>query len=97
MGAEKVLSIFVAAICVVMLIRMALGDQRRARWDRAFLRAWAALRLRALRLWHWREHRASAAQAQQAAQDVINRVRHRVDKDGNVYTPEAFKGPRKPH
>jgi hypothetical protein len=24
-------------------------------------------------------------------------VRHRVDKDGNVYTPEAFKGPRKPH
>jgi hypothetical protein len=97
MGADKVLSILVAAVCVAMLIRMVLGEQRRARWDRAFIQAWFGLRRRALLVWHWRRRRASAAQAQQAAQEVINRVRHRVDKDGNVYTPEAFKEPRKPH
>ena len=28
MGADKLFPIFVAAVCVVMLIRMALGDQR---------------------------------------------------------------------
>ena len=37
MGVDKLFSIFVAAVCVVMLIRLALGDARRARFDRAFL------------------------------------------------------------
>lgn len=97
MGADKLFSIFVAAICVVMLVRLALGDARRARLDRAFLQAWARVRRQALLTWHWRSRRRSAAEARQAAQDVINRVRHRVEKEGNVITPEAFKEPRKPH
>lgn len=97
MGADKLFPIFVAAVCVVMLIRMALGEQRRARFDRAFIKAWAGLRRRALFVWHWRSRRQSAAQARQVAQDVIQRVRHRVEKEGNVLTPEAFKEPRKPH
>jgi len=97
MGADKLFSIFVAAVCIVMLVRMVLGDQRRARMDRVFTQAWFAVRRRALRLWTWRSRRQSAAQAKQVAEEVINRVRHRVEKEGNVLTPEAFKGPRKPH
>ncbi|KGM40315.1 hypothetical protein JY96_10495 [Aquabacterium sp. NJ1] len=102
MGVDKLFSVFVAAICVVMLIRLALGDARRARLDRAALMAWGRLRYQVLRIWHWRRKRRSAAQAKQAAQDVINRVRHRVEKEGNVLTPEAFKEKerrerRKPH
>lgn len=97
MGADKLFHIFVAAVCVAMLVRMALGEERRARMDRIFLRAWAGVRWHALRLWTWRSRRQSAAQAKQVADEVINRVRHRVEKEGNVLTPEAFKGPRKPH
>lgn len=97
MGADKLFSIFVAAVCLVMLVRMVLGDQRRARMDRAFTQAWFAVHRRALRLWTWRSRRQSAAQAKQVADEVIKRVRHRVEKEGNVLTPEAFKGPRKPH
>lgn len=97
MGADKLFPIFVAAVCVAMLVRMALGEQRRARLDRAFLRLWGGVRWHALRLWTWRSRRQSEAQAKQVADEVINRVRHRVEKEGNVLTPEAFKGPRKPH
>lgn len=99
MGVDKLFSVFVAAICVVMLIRLALGDARRARLDRAVIMAWGRLRYQVLAIWHWRRKRRSAAQAKQAAQEVINRVRHRVEKEGNVLTPEAFKEKerRKPH
>lgn len=99
MGVDKLFSIFVAAICVVMLVRLALGDARRARLDRAAIMLWGRVRRQALLVWHWRRKRRSAAQAKQAAQEVINRVRHRVEKEGNVLTPEAFKEkePRKPH
>ena len=97
MGADKLFPIFVAAVCVVMLVRMMLGDKRRASFDRAFIKAWASVSRQARFLWHWRARRQSAAQARQVAQDVIQRVRHRVDKEGNVLTPEAFKEPRKPH
>lgn len=93
MGVDKVISVLVAAVCLVLLVRLALGDARRARLDRVAMQAWARLRA----IWQWRRKRRSAAQARQAAQEVINRVRHRVDKEGNVLTPEAFKGPRKPH
>lgn len=97
MGVDKLFSIFVAAVCVVMLIRLALGDTRRARFDRAFLQTWARVRRQSLAIWHWRRKRRSAAEARQVAQEVINRVRHRVEKEGNVLTPDAFKEPRKPH
>jgi CYTH domain-containing protein len=98
MGIDKVSFVFVAAVCVVLLIRLMLGERRRARFDLAANRVWLTLQRRASRLWHWRRQRQSAEQAKQAAQDVINRVRHKVDKEGNVYKPDAFhKGPRKPH
>lgn len=97
MGADKLFSVIVAAFCVAMLVRLALGESRRARLDQAFIRAWARVQQWGWMVWHWRRKRRSAAQAKQAAQEVINRVRHRVEKEGNVLTPEAFKEPRKPH
>jgi hypothetical protein len=97
MDADKLFPLFVAAVCVAMLVRMVLGEERRARIDHAFTQAWLAWRRRALWLWMWRSRRQSAAHAKQVADEVINRVRHRVEKEGNVLTPEAFKGPRKPH
>jgi hypothetical protein len=101
MGVDKVFSVLVAAVCVAMLVRMMLGDRRRQRWDSAFIKAWFRLRRQALAIWHWRRKRHAAAQARVTAQEAINRARNKVgakvDKDGNVYTPEAFKGPRKPH
>jgi hypothetical protein len=97
MGVDKLFPIFVAAVCVVLLIRMALGDKRRTKLDKAFIKAWAGLSRRVKFLYQWRSRRQSAAQARQVAQDVIQRVRHRVEKEGNVLTPEAFKEPRKPH
>ncbi len=106
MGADKLFPIFVAAVCIVMLVRLALGEQRRARMDRVFLGYWLSLTQGWQQLRHWRKRRQSAEQARKAAQEVINRVRHRVEREGNVLTPEAFKsgsgsgsgsGPRKPH
>lgn len=97
MGADKIFPVTVAAVCLVLLVRLALGEPRRARLDRACLRAWGTMASRAQALWHWRSRREAAAQARQAAQDAIERARHRVDKEGNVYTPDAFKRPRKPH
>lgn len=97
MGADKLFHVVVAAVCVALLIRMVLGDQRRRRLDQIFIKGWFRVRRQTLAFWHWRSKRQSAAQARQAAQEAINRARHRVGKDGNVYTPDAFKGPRKPH
>lgn len=97
MGVDKLIPVFVAVVCVLLLIRLALGDKRRAKVDRAVLRAWYVVRRRAEFLWTWRRRRQSAAQARKMTQDVLRRVRHRVEKEGNVLTPEAFKEPRKPH
>lgn len=97
MGVDKLFHVVVAAVCVALLVRMVLGEPLRRRLDSAFIKGWFRVRRQALALWHWRSKRQSAAQARQKAEEVINRARHRVGKDGNVYTPDAFKGPRKPH
>lgn len=100
MGMNAWISLVIAAACGLMLVRMAIGERRRGRLDRAAVRLWQRLRLSALHVWHWRQRRATAAKAALTAQDVIERARRarpKVDQDGNVYRPESFKGPRKPH
>lgn len=97
MGVDKLFPVFVAVVCVLLLIRLVIGEKRRVRLDRVVHKTWSNLRVRAQWLWTWRRRRQSAAQARKMTQDVIRRVRHRVEKDGNVLTPEAFKEPRKPH
>ncbi len=89
---EKVFAGVVLAVCVVLLVRLALGASRRARFDRWARSAALGLRARAVALWRWPRSRR---QAQQLADDAIRRARE-GHWDGNVYTPERFskKPPR---
>lgn len=95
---ERVLAGVIAGVCLAMLGRLMLGERRRARLDRTLLDLLSSLRLMGQRLWRWRAHRRAATEAAQVARQAIERARHRVDKQGNVYTPEAFKDrePRRP-
>ena len=47
---EKLLAGLVLAVCLVMLLRLALGSARRSRFDRLSRSLWAGLRARALAL-----------------------------------------------
>jgi hypothetical protein len=72
--------------CLAVWAGMALGSKRRYRllaWWRTAPRAWWG-RLRGQRRSH---------QAQQEAASAIERARRRpkVDRDGNVYKPDAFQ------
>ena len=91
---DKFLAVFIAAICVLLLVRLFAGAQRRQRLDRAASRAWQGLRRQVLQLTNRRKQRRSA---EQAAQEAIRRAREGVERKGNVYTPKSFNKPRKPH
>lgn len=97
-GVGKGVALATAVVCLVMLLRLMLGERRRQRFDNACLRWATRIEQGAQRLWHRRADRQAAAQA---AQDAIERARRvsaaEVDKDGNVLRPKAFKGPHKPH
>jgi hypothetical protein len=102
---DKLLAAIVLLACVLLLLRMAVGERRRRRLDagarragRAARRAALIAKLVALRLWHTLRYRRSAANEAEAA---IRRARGRQhEADGNVIRPESFKPdnkPRKPH
>ena len=85
------------AICVVLMLRLCLGARRQQRFDAAMHRAMQACRKSALWIYRWRSSRRDAANL---AQDAISRARdssERVEREGNVYRPQSFRGPRKPH
>jgi hypothetical protein len=92
---EQLLAALVLAICVGLLLRQMLGAQRRARLDRWAQRLWWNLtqRLRGLR-----RGRSSREEAQREAEAAIRRARESSGEwDGNVYRPESFRRPKKPH
>lgn len=95
-------SALVVAVCVLMLARMVLPAQRRARLDQRVLHRLHRLRQvpQVLsRRWHTLRHgRRHRVDAERLARDAIERARKtKVERDGNVIKPDAFKGPRKPH
>lgn len=92
--AEKIFAGLALALCIVLMVRLALGPARRWRCDRAVVRSFGLLRSRAVQLVRWRTTSKAAARA---ADEAIRRARGRYDRDGNVYRPRDFKGPRKPH
>ena len=76
--------------CGLVWAGMAAGPARLQRW-----------RTRALALWRTMLHRlrspGQARQAQREAAEAIERARHaapKVDREGNVYRPDAFNGKR---
>lgn len=91
---DKLPAALTLIVCIVLLVRMFVGERARRRIDRAGGAAWGWLRSRAFYLWHWRESRRRAARE---AEDAIQRARRRMEREGNVYRPDAFQEPRKPH
>lgn len=88
---EKFFAALVVAVCVVMLLRLALGPARQQRFDRFFVGLWRTLRAWAIALWRWPRSRR---QARELADDAIRRAREGT-WEGNVYTPDQFKKPPK--
>lgn len=85
------------AVCVVLMLRLCLGARRQQRFDAAMQRAMQACQNTALWIYRWRSSRRDAANL---AQDAITRARgssERVEREGNVYRPQSFRRPRKPH
>lgn len=83
-----------AVTCVALFARLLLRPSRRARVDRAVIRAFERLRAATRRL---AGRRASSKAAARAAHEAIRRARGTVERDGNVYRPRDFRRPRKPH
>ncbi len=105
---EKLLGGVGLLVCLALLLRMALPPARQAAFDAFWRRRWQGLRGLGLRLRHARRRRtlareqaapgAHASDAAREAEAAIERARRAgVDRDGNVYRPKSFKGPRKPH
>jgi hypothetical protein len=92
MRAETLVAIVGLAVCVVFLLRMAIGARRRQQLDAAVLGT--ARRLRAQMRGRWRRRRLQG-QVKREAKDLIERARHGrppVDREGNVYRPRSFNG-----
>ncbi len=90
---ERVFAAIALLACLVLLVRLTMGEPRRYRFDSWVGRRWHALRVRGLAIWHWRDARRAVAAARQAADDAIRRARDRGEWDGNVYRPKAFRKP----
>ena len=89
---------------LALLVRLALGPAQRARLDRQAVQAWQRLDAAARRLWQQlRYGRSSRRQAQQMFDELRQRSREgagapprpKVQREGNVYKPERFKGSAK--
>ncbi len=84
-------------MCVLMLVRLCLGERLRERVDAGLRQAGSRARRLALRAGQWRKWRQSRAAAAREAQEAIRRARQRGERDGNVIRPDSFRKPRKPH
>jgi hypothetical protein len=87
---EKVSAGLVAALCVVFMLRLLVGAQRRAALDAQARLAWLRLKHGALQLYRWRSTRKSA---ERLAEEAIRRARDDGQWEGNVYKPKSFKRP----
>jgi hypothetical protein len=95
---EKIIALVIAAVCLVMLVRLLIGERRRNRLDRAVIGNWQRASNWLVKGWRWRVSKKKAAKEAQA---VINRARTRGDWEGNVFRPKSFQQkpdskPRKP-
>ena len=86
--AEKLVSWLIAAACIVMLLRLAMGARRQQKFDRAARGAWYAIKGQVQRLYR---RQATKKQAEKATQEILQRMRHQVDRKGNVITPKSFR------
>ena len=100
--AEKWLAVLGLVACLGVWAGMALVPVRRARWLARWQRVRARVQARVQARWRTlgaglkaRAQRPQQSRdAQQQAADAIERARRRpkVDREGNVYRPDAFNG-----
>lgn len=83
---DKIFAALVFVCCLVLLLRLALGERRRHRFDSFWRRRWIGLRVQWTRLWHWP---AARRRARRDAEAAIRRAREGV-WEGNVYKPKSF-------
>ena len=93
---EKLFPAIVVAACLVLLLRLLLGERRRHRFDRGLARWSRSLGARIEGLFTWN---AGRRRARRAAEEAIRRAREGGEWDGNVYRPKSFgkKSDRKIH
>lgn len=80
---EKVLAAITVGVCIVLLLRLAIGPDRIA----------GLLRWRAAKRQAEREAKSVIERARRGGRDT----RPEGDWDGNVYRPKNFGRPKKPH
>ncbi len=86
---DKLFAVMGLVACGLVWAGMALGPARRQRWQATARAAWRALRQRL-------RSPAQARQARREAAEAIDRARRapKVDREGNVYRPDAFQSKR---
>ena len=95
MTAESLLAAIGLAVCVALLVRMAIGQRRRDQLDAGLQRTARRLHQRSRALWQRRRVRG---QAEREAEDLIDRARRgrtrvgRVERERNVIRPRSFNG-----
>ena len=96
---EQLLSGLTATVCVVLLVRLCLGDARQRRFDHTMRTLGQRLRLGTQQLWRGPAARRAATREAQAAIERARSGRSKAEGDwtGNVYSPKSFRKPRKPH
>jgi hypothetical protein len=93
MTIEKLFAAVLLAVCLVMLLRMALKPRQRQRLDGVLQRAWARCRSLVRR----RPRQPLTQQdAARVAEEAIRKARE-GQWDGNVFRPRSFRRPKKPH
>lgn len=94
---DKVWAVLGLVACGLVWAGMAAGPARRQRWQARALGLWRGLR-RGLR--SPAQARQAQREAEREAEQAIERARRaapKVDRQGNVYRPDAFKGRRGDH
>jgi hypothetical protein len=92
---EVIAAALVLAVCAALLLRQVLPPRRRDRLDRWAQGVWTTLRELPAQ---WKRERS----VQRETKDVIERARKAskrtppVERDGNVYRPDAFKSDQPP-
>jgi hypothetical protein len=92
---ERVVAAFFAVLCLAFLVRLMVGERRRALIDRTFWRVVQASKTPWRAVKRWRMRRDMAQKASKQAREAIARARiTSVERQGNVYTPSAFNDKR---
>lgn len=92
---EVIAAAIVLAVCVALLLRQVLPPGRRDRVDRWAQGLWATARALPAQLKRNRSVQREAQEAIERARKASRRTPP-VERDGNVYRPDAFKPDRPP-